>query len=126
MKFEKEQEYSKNIMNAIKSGDEKEIETAFNEFHNSLVNAMKKDYEEVVESNDKAILAQRGYRTLTSKETEFYEKFIESAKSSNPKQALTDLLTTNGGMPETIYEDVYRDLVESHPLLTMLALHFSS
>ena len=120
MKFEKEQEYSKNIMNAIKSGDEKEIETAFNEFHNSLVNAMKKDYEEVVESNDKAILAQRGYRTLTSKETEFYEKFIEGAKSSNPKQALADLLTTKGGMPETIYEDVYKDLVESHPLLSRI------
>lgn len=120
MKFEQEQEYSKKIMNAIKSGDEKEIQTAFEDFHNSLVNSMKQDYKDVIDANDKTILAQRGYRSLTSKETEFYQKFIESAKSSNPKQALEDLLKTEGGMPETIYEDVYKDLVDEHPLLSRI------
>ena len=120
MKFNDENQYSKSIMNAIKSGDEKEIEKAFNEFHNSLKDALEKDYKEVLESNDRTILAQRGYRTLTTEETKFYEKFIEAARSSNPKEALTSLLTTNGGMPETIYEDVYRDLVESHPLLSRI------
>ena len=120
MKFESENTYTKDIMNAIKSGDEKEISKAFENFHNSLVNAMKSDYAEVIQTNDKTILAQRGYRELTSKETKFYEKFIEGAKSSNPKQALTDLLTTEGGMPETIIEDVYKDLVEEHPLLSRI------
>lgn len=120
MKFESENTYTKDIMNAIKSGDEKEISKAFENFHNSLVNAMKADYAEVIQTNDKTILAQRGYRELTSKETKFYEKFIEGAKSSNPKQALTDLLTTEGGMPETIIEDVYKDLVEEHPLLSRI------
>lgn len=120
MKFESENTYTKDIMNAIKSGNEKEISKAFENFHNSLVNAMKSDYAEVIQTNDKTILAQRGYRELTSKETKFYEKFIEGAKSSNPKQALTDLLTTEGGMPETIIEDVYKDLVEEHPLLSRI------
>lgn len=120
MKFESENTYTKDIMNAIKSGDEKEIEKAFANFHTSLVNAMKADYAEVLQTNDKSILSQRGYRELTSKETKFYEKFIEGAKSSNPKQALTDLLTTEGGMPETIIEDVYKDLVTEHPLLSKI------
>lgn len=60
MKFNDENQYSKSIMNAIKSGDEKEIEKAFNEFHNSLKDALEKDYKEVLESNDRTILAQRG------------------------------------------------------------------
>lgn len=120
MKFEKEQEYSKKIMEAIKSGDETKINEAFDEFHNKIVEKIEADYNEVVASNDKTILAQRGYRTLTQKETKFYEKFIESAKSSNPKQALTDLLNTEDGMPETIIEDVYKDLVEQHPLLNRI------
>lgn len=120
MKFDKENEYSKEIMNAIKSGDDKEIEKALESFHESLVKAMKEDYIDVINSNDKTILAQRGYRTLTSKETKFYEEFIKSAKSSNPKQALTDLLKTENGMPETIIEDVYKDLVEQHPLLNRI------
>lgn len=120
MKFEKEQNYSKNIMEAIKSGDEKEINKAFEEFHNSLVNSMRKDYEEVVESNDRKILAERGYRNLTNKEVKFYEKFIEAAKADNPKQALVDLLKTEKGMPETVIEDVYKDLKDNHPLLSKI------
>jgi len=122
MKFEQKNEYSKEIMNAIKSGDEKEIEKAFASFHDGLVEAMKADYQEA--KNDREVLAERGYRALTSPETKFYEKFIATAKSSNPKQALEDLIKTEGGMPETIYEDVYRDLVETHPLLSKIQFKF--
>lgn len=122
MKFEQKNEYSKEIMNAIKSGDEKEIEKAFASFHDSLVEAMKADYQDA--KNDREVLAERGYRALTSPETKFYEKFIEAARTSNPKQALEDLIKTEGGMPETIYEDVYRDLVESHPLLSKIQFKF--
>lgn len=122
MKFEQKNEYSKEIMNAIKSGDEKEIEKAFASFHDSLVEAMKADYQEA--KNDREVLAERGYRSLTSEETKFYEKFIKSAKSSNPQQALEDLITTEGGMPETIFEDVYKDLKEEHPLLSKIQFKY--
>ena len=122
MKFEQKNEYSKEIMNAIKSGDEKEIEKAFASFHDGLVEAMKADYQEA--KNDREVLAERGYRSLTSKETKFYEKFIEGARTSSPKQALEDLLTTEGGMPETIFEDVYKDLKEEHPLLSKIQFKY--
>ena len=68
-------------------------------------------------STDTNVLAQRGYRQLTSEETEFYQNLAKAGKASDPKQAFTDLINTDGGMPETIIEDVYRDLLEEHPLL---------
>lgn len=117
MKFDEDKNYSTKIMEAMKGGDEKEIAEAMNQFSQQLIESLKNDYQEA--RNDTNILAQRGYRVLTSQETKFYEKFIEAAKSSNPKQALTDLLTTHG-MPETIIEDVYRDLKETHPLLAKI------
>ena len=117
MNFGEEKNYSENIMNAMKSGNETDIKQAIQNFHDSLVETLKQEYTEM--GNDKNILIQRGYRLLTSKETKFYEKFIESAKTSNPKQALIDLISKNG-MPETILEDVYKDLVEEHPLLSRI------
>lgn len=113
----KDEHGAKALMNAMKSKDEKEIQKAWNDFQESIVNKVKADFEDVQASNDKSVLAQRGYRQLTNKEQKFYEKFIATAKSSNPKQALVDLINTEHGMPETIIEDVYRDLVENHQLL---------
>ena len=120
IKISKEKESAKALMNAFKSGKESEIKQAWSDFHNSIVETIKADYEDVQATNDKNILSQRGYRVLTSAEQKFYEKFIQTAKSSNPKQALTDLLNTEGGMPETIIEDVYKDLEEQHPLLNKI------
>lgn len=120
IKVTNEKDSATALMNAVKSGDEKEIQKAWEGLHDSIVETIKSDYEDVLQTNDKNILAQRGYRVLTSAETKWYEKFIESARNSDPKQALTDLLTTDGGMPETVIEDVYKDLVEEHPLLNRI------
>ena len=117
IKVTNEKETAVALMNAFKSGDDAEIQKAFESFHDSIANTIKADYEDALQSNDKNILSQRGYRQLTNEELKFYEKFIEGAKSSSPKQALVDLLNTEHGMPETIIEDVYKDLVEEHPLL---------
>lgn len=114
-----EKECVKNLMSAYKSGDSKQMERAWNSFHESVVAQIKNDYEELKDVNDSNILAQRGIRQLTTKERKFYEKWIEGAKTNNPKQALSDLLT-DGGMPETIYEDVYKELKEEHPLLAKI------
>lgn len=112
-----EKEYSAKFMEALKSGKEEEIKEAWEALHNSVVESCKQEFEELNEVKDVQVLVQRGVRQLTSKEKKFYEKWIEGAKSSNPKQAFTDLLTLDGGMPETIIEDVYADLVAEHPLL---------
>lgn len=118
IKVAKEKESVTALMNAFKSGKEKEIKQAWSDFHDSIAESVKEEFEGLQDTVDSNILAQRGIRQLTSAEKKFYEKLIDSAKSSNPKQALNDLLTVDGGMPETIIEDVYKDLVENHPLLS--------
>lgn len=101
---------------ALQSGDEAQISVAFEQFTNSVSDTIKSDFEQA--HGDEAILAKRGYRMLTAQETEFYQKWIEAGKSKNPQQAVADLL--DGGMPETIIEDVYKNLVNEHPLLNAI------
>lgn len=103
---------------AMKSGDENASKQAWEQFHESVVEAVKADYE--MSAGDRTVLAQRGYRQLTGAETEFYQKLIKAGKAADPKQEFTSLLTTNGAMPETIIEDVYRDLTQEHTLLNKI------
>lgn len=99
---------------ALKTGSEKEINQAFELFNESVIEAVK---EEASMGND-AILASRGQRVLTSQEKKFYQAWIDNAKSTTPQQAFTDIL--DGGIPETIIQDVYRNLTNEHPLLDMI------
>ncbi len=105
------------LSSAMKSGDEKAIQKAWGDFHESVVDCVRQDY---VEANgNQAILAQRGYRQLTSEELKYYEKLIQAGKTSHPMQELTGLLDGDV-MPVTIIEDVYKDLVDEHPLLNRI------
>lgn len=106
------------LQRALAEGNEEAGMTAWNQVIDSIAQKVRSDYE--MYSTDRNVLAQRGYRMLTSEETEFYKKIVESGKSSNPKQAFTDLIGTKNGMPETIIEDVYKDLVKEHPLLNKI------
>lgn len=105
------------LAQAFKSGNESEIKQAFESFQKDIAEQVRNEMEE---SNDSNVLVQRGVRQLTSAEKKFYEKWIESAKASNPKQAFTDLLNIDGGMPETIIEDVFEDLTTHHQLLSKI------
>ena len=104
------------MQEALKAGNEEALSVAFEQFTEAVADSIRNDYE--MHHNDNAILAQRGYRILTANEQKFYEQWIENAKSSNPRQEFTDLL--NDGMPQTIIEDVYRNLVNDHPLLNAI------
>jgi hypothetical protein len=99
---------------AMKDGKEEEFTLAFGEFTENIQTTLLAEAKEIVESVDTNILAARGTRQLTSEEKDYYQKVIEAMKSSNPKQALTDLNVT---MPKTVIEDVFTDLVNAHPLL---------
>lgn len=69
-------------------------------------------------NRDNEVMKSRGQRQLTSAEEKFYDKFIQSAKTRNPQQAFIELEgNEETAMPETIIEDVFRDLVENHQLL---------
>ena len=103
---------------AMKSGDENAVKQAWEQFHESVVESVKADYE--MAAGDRAALAQRGYRQLTGAETEFYQKMITAGKAADPRQEFTSLLSTEGAMPETIIEDVFRELTQEHALLSKI------
>jgi HK97 family phage major capsid protein len=103
------------LQSALQSGNEEEGKKAWGQVIDAITEKVKTDFE--MYSTDTNVLAQRGYRQLTSEETKFYQNLAKAGKASDPKQAFTDLINTDGGMPETIIEDVYRDLLGEHPLL---------
>lgn len=107
------------LQRALTAGDEEASAIAWNQVIDSIAQKVRSDYE--MYSTDRTVLAQRGYRMLTTEETEFYNKIAKSGKSSNPKQAFTDLIGMQNGMPETIIEDVYKNLTQEHPLLNKIA-----
>lgn len=119
-KFADEKQSTKEIIEAMKSGDETALQTAWEKFHASVAAEVKKDFEELQDTHDAAILAQRGYRQLTSKETKWYQKVIAALKSTDPKQAFTSIIGSENEedlMPTTIIEDVYKNLTDEYPLL---------
>ena len=125
IKFNHEKGYAQQLMDAMQSNDQEKINKAWESFHDSIAESVRQDFEEATKSNDAAVLAQRGFRQLTTKETKWYEKFIEAARNSNPKQAFTTLLGSDVEddlMPESIFEDVYKNLEEEHPLLKAIGV----
>lgn len=103
------------LQKAMTGGTEEEIKQAWEGFHKSILDTLKQEFEEA--HGNQMILAQRGYRQLTPQETNYYNKLIEAGRSANPKQAMVGLIDI---MPETIIEDVYKDLTDEHPLLSKI------
>lgn len=108
-------------MAAAMHSDDPEVQAAaWEQFHQATIARMEQDFEDFKQSNDTAILANRGYRQLTSEETKWYQRLGEVLKSAKPSQVFADILGEDiegDIMPETIIEDVYRNLQDQHPLL---------
>lgn len=102
------------LSEALKEDNEEAMAEAFSQFASGVQERIMEEYGDLQQNRDSAILAARGVRQLTSEEKEFYQAWIDAAKSANPKQALVDI---NKAMPETIIDTVIEDMRESHPLL---------
>lgn len=127
IKFANEKQSINQLVAAMQSNDDKEVAKAWEALHNSIAEQVKADFTDIQESHDAAVLAQRGYRQLTSKETKWYQKVIDALKSNDPKQAFTAIIGTDNEedmMPRTIIEDVYRNLQEEHELLKAINFQY--
>lgn len=108
------------LQKAFTSGKEDEITSAFEKFGSDVAEVVRQDYLEC--GKDEKILAERGYRQLTSKEEKFYQAVIKAGKNADPQQSFANLPDVEDGiMPETVIEDIYKDLVEEHPLLSKIS-----
>ena len=93
------------------------MQGAFEQFAQAIAATVQADFESA--NGDRNILAQRGFRQLTAEENKYYQALIEAGKSKNPVQTYAGLLSDKV-MPTTIIEDVYKDLLAEHPLLTKI------
>lgn len=112
---------------AAQSNDENIIAEAWDAFHSALRDEILEDFDELKRTNDATILSNRGYRQLTSEETKFYQKLAGALKSENPKQAFAEIIgddIESDLMPETIYEDIYRNLTEDHSILSKINFQY--
>lgn len=109
------------LQNALASGDKDVITNAWENYRTSIVNTIKEDIKDYAEKKDEQILMNRGYKVLTNKEKEFYNALIKGLKSGNKKD-FQNVFTSleDDAMPQTIIEDVFRDLQQLHPLLSKI------
>lgn len=110
----KKEEIKQKMGEALQSGNQEDFVQAYIDLAESIKQEVLEDARMYQKTADKEILQKRGVRQLTSTEHEFYQKFIEAAKSSNPKQELSNLEI---GLPETVVDTVMDDIRSSHPLL---------
>jgi HK97 family phage major capsid protein len=122
-----------NLAKAFTSDDETQIAQAFVDFQTTTIDSVREEYEAAIKSNDRNILIQRGFRQLTSDETEYYEGVIERALNKQaPRQEADGFIHIGNGegnanmptkmMPETIINDVFDNLTENHPILAKVKL----
>ena len=115
------------IAEAFQSGDPKQMESAWDAFGNEIAESIRADFELYSQSKDDQVLANRGYRTLTAKESAWYTGVAQALKGAESKQAFIDILgdqNVDDLMPETVIEDVLRYLIETRPLLSKI--HFAN
>jgi len=105
---------AKALGDALAGDDQKAVEAAMVAFGDYIMQCVMQEQKGLMTALDTSVLAGRGVHTLTSKETEYYNKVIEAMKTNNPKMALQDL---NIVMPDTVIERVFEDLTVAHPLL---------
>lgn len=108
---------------AIMANDQETFAAAFEELSLNIQENIMAEVDLIQQKNDTNILASRGVRQLTSEEKNYYEKVIDAMKSSNPRQALTDLDVV---MPKTTIDAVFEDLTTEHPLLDAIDFHNTS
>jgi hypothetical protein len=103
---------------AFATGEQESVEQALDAYRTSIVEDVTAQYEQAVAAGDASVLAQRGFRQLTTPETTYYQGVIEALSSSNPRQALTDFSgMPDHMMPTTIFDQILKDIQEAHPLL---------
>ena len=117
------------LANAMASDGTDAQAQALRDFAASIADSVRADYEELASQQDVTIMAQRGIRQLTSRETKFYEGLTKALRSDAPQQSFADFLTADANgdnyMPETIIEDVYRNLEQDHELLQVIDFNYT-
>lgn len=124
VQFKTDSQVTRDLVQAIQSGDQTRQEAAWEAFYQSLLGNIQRDFDDYRQSQDATILAKRGYRQLTDTETRWYQQMAQALKSDTPKQEFATLASE--GMPTTIIEDVFKYLQDKHPLMQAINFVYTS
>lgn len=106
--------YEDALNNAIENKDSKEFLNVISSYsEQAVLDAVNS----AMEDQDRQILQSRGVRVLTNAETIYYNKIIEAMRSTNYRDALSNMEVT---LPETVLDDVFADIEANHPVLKHL------
>lgn len=108
------QEIWVDVTEAIKSGDMNAGAIKLQDYFERLETDIKSEHASAEQHADRAALAQRGQRTLTSKEQTFYNSLISTLDSKNYRQEIANADLT---IPETVINSVFDDIRQERPLL---------
>lgn len=115
------EEIRASMMQALRSDDAEAYGVAFDEMFQRVaadVTAANEElFEQARQDADRAVLAQRGVRQLTSEETKFYQSIAKAMKSADPRQGLSG---TDAVLPITVINAVFDELRINHPLLSKI------
>ena len=106
------------LAEALREGDDKKIGEAMDGFMSFMSETIMAEASGIGEAADKSVLAARGVRQLTAKETEFYNDFISRAKAAgDPQTVITNI---GSALPETVIDSVMDDMRAAYPLLNLI------
>lgn len=101
-----------NLAEAVRSNDSEAMKMAMENWQNYITNEIMAEAEGISQATDRAVLASRGVRQLTTEEVKFYDNFIKCAKQQTG--VIDGIINV---LPETVYTSVLDDIQRSHPLL---------
>lgn len=104
------------LAEAIRTGDEKLIGNAMDNWMQFVTDTVMAEANGMIEATDRNVLAARGVRQLTAEETKFYEGFIANAR----QDAQTVPTNITGALPQTVIDSVMEDMAAAYPLLDMI------
>lgn len=112
----KKDELRSALAEAVRAADEQKIGEAMDGWMQFVSDTVMAEASAIGEAADRSVLAARGVRQLTAKETKFYEDFIANAKQT----AQTVITNITSALPETVIDSVMEDMKAEYPLLDLI------
>ena len=114
------QELHEKFASALSGENPEQITDALTQFATDLQADVINDCKAYQQSQDSSILASRGVRQLTAKETKFYGDVMAAMKKNydSPQMAFTGLDNTT--LPQTVLDQVLSDIQSSFPILSAI------
>lgn len=109
------------MQKAINSGDNDAYMQAFDDLCEYTAHKVDQDFsaaiDEMRQETDRAIMAKRGQKQLTSEEHDYFQSLLTAMRSDRPRNALENLDKT---FPVTVFETVFDNLRTEHELLSKI------